>query len=202
MARLLRIDSSPRTEGSHSRKIADEVERLWRDANPGGDVVVRDLTDRPVPHVDQRLLTAISDPDYRTKDDQRAIAALSDELVAELKSADELLISAPMYNFTVPSVLKAWIDHIVRWGLTFDLDANGYRGLLDTKRAILVTAAGGQYHEPPAATMDHLTPYLETVLRFIGVKDITAVRVEGTAYGKEAAAASEATAAAAVAEIF
>lgn len=177
MSRLLRIDSSPRTQGSRSRELADDLVARWRTANPGGEIVVRDLAADPVPHMEQSVLGVMVDPDQAGS----PLLALSNELVAELKSADEILVSAPMYNFTVPSALKAWIDHIVRFGLTFEvLPEGGFRGLLEARKVWIVTSAGGVYSEGPFQAMDHLGPYLETLFGFMGVEDVTRIGVENT----------------------
>jgi FMN-dependent NADH-azoreductase len=181
MSKLLRIDASPRHEGSHSRKLADDLVARWLKSNPNGEVVVRDLAQNPVPHVDQAMLGAVLDPDYRSKPDQVELAALSDELIDELKSADDVLVATPMYNFTVPSVLKAWIDHIVRMEETFSVDEQGrYAGLLSTKRVWIATSSGGVFSEGPLAGFNHLGPYLESLFRFLGVENVESVALENT----------------------
>lgn len=203
MSRLLRLDSSPRVEDSHSRELAADVERRWRAANPGGEVVVRDLAATPVPHLNQTTLSAFLDPDYRDKPDLKAAAAFSDELIAELKAADEVIVSAPMYNFSVPSVLKAWIDHIVRYGLTFEVTGPGeYRGLLETNRVWIVTSAGGAYSEGPFQAYNFLAPYLEALFGFLGVTDVTRVGVENTEVTPEAMKVSRDAATTKLQELF
>lgn len=186
MTTMLRIDASPRVEGSHSRSLADELTSRWMAAHPDGTVVVRDLATDPVPHVTQDMLAAIMDPEYRNDPGKAASAALSDELIAQLKAADELVIATPMYNFTVPSGLKAWIDNIVRHGETFAVSDQGeYTGLLKTKKAWVVLSSGGTFSEGPFAAHDHLGPYLEGLLRFLGVADVTVLRHENTEFTPE-----------------
>jgi FMN-dependent NADH-azoreductase len=116
--------------------------------------------------------------------------ALSDELVAELKAADLIVIGAPMYNFGMASTLKAWFDHILRAGITFRYSEAGPEGLVKGKKAIVVETRGGLYSEGPAVAMDSQEPHLRTMLGFIGVEDVTFVRAEKLGFGPEAAAAA------------
>ncbi len=109
--------------------------------------------------------------------------ALSDELIAELKAADLLVIGAPMYNFGIPSTLKAWFDYVLRAGVTFSYSEAGPEGLLKGKRAIVVLTRGGLYSEGPAQLMDAQEPHLRTLLGFIGITDVTFIRAEKLAFG-------------------
>lgn len=177
---LLRIDASARLNGSHSRSLADHFQTRWLAANPTGRVLTRDLARDPVPHLDQATIEAL----YAAKFSGTATpaTALSDKLIAELFSADSIVISAPLYNSGIASPLKAYIDHIVRSGRTFTMDAQGkFTGLVTGKPVTLITARGGP--APLNGAPDHAdfqTPYLDAVLRFIGLTDITPIKLHST----------------------
>ena len=164
--------------------------------NSGAQLVIRDLTRNPPPHVGQAFITAMyTQPDKRTPEHAKSLA-LSDTLIDELLAADTIVFAGPMHNFGVPSTLKAWIDHISRAGRTFSYGAHGPQGLLKDKRAILVIASGGVYSTGPMTKFDFTEPYLRAVLGFLGITDVQAVRVEGVAMGtigpeKALASASE-----------
>ena len=192
MTRLLRIDASSRTEDSYSRKLADEFVDRWLKTHPNDELVVRDLVRYPVPHIAQQTITAFYTPEEQLNEDLNKAAALSDELIAELKAAELVLISAPMYNFSLPSSLKAWVDHIVRMGHTFSYTPeNGFTGLLSGKRAVIFTATGAVYSNDDLRAMDFLTPYLKTLLSFLGFASIDVITVEGTSIDEAALAASK-----------
>lgn len=165
---LLRIDASARTEGSVTRQLADQV--VARLAPDG--MVARDLTDI-VPQIDARWLAANMTPAEDRTPDQRARLALSDAMIEELRAADTLVIAAPIYNFGVPSSLKAWVDMIARAGITFRYTEDGPEGLLTGKRAIIVLASGGTEVDGP---IDFATPWLRHVLGFVGITDVQVVR--------------------------
>lgn len=171
MKTLLRIDASVRTSGSHSRALADYYAAAWSRAHPTGRVTTRDLAAAPVPHLSEETVSAFQSGSEATG------AALSNELVAELRAADEILIASPLYNFSLPSSLKAWIDHVVRRGLTFEPTNEGYRGLLTGKVATLIATRGGVSESDED---DHQTRYLAHTLAFIGVTDLRVVRLQGT----------------------
>ena len=175
MKTLLRIDSSIRKNGSHSRALADHFQARWCEAHPSGQVRIRDLADDPVPHLTDAALAAFHGASVGNAN----AAALSDTLIAELKTADELLIASPLYNFNLPSTLKAYIDHVVRFGHTFDQPAGNYRGLLNGKRACVITTRGGT--RPSGAEDDFQGTYLKTALNFIGIEQVDIIAVEGTA---------------------
>ena len=117
---------------------------------------------------------------------QVAAISLSDELIAELKAADTLIIGAPMYNLGIPSTLKVWIDHVLRAGVTFRYTENGPIGLLDPKKCLVVLARGGFYSEGPLQALDSQEPHLRNLLTFMGIADLTFVRAEKLAFGPEA----------------
>ncbi len=148
---------------------------------PEAKVVVRDLAANPPPHVGLPFITGMyAPPEHRTPEQAQAIA-LSDALINELFAADTILIAVPMHNFTLPSTLKAWIDHVARAGRTFNYGAHGPEGLLKGKRAILVLARGGVYSSGPTKPLDFQEPYLHAILGFLGITDVSVVRIEGAA---------------------
>lgn len=187
MTTLLRIDASTRADVSHSRKIGDALERRLSPQR----TIRRDLAADPLPHLtDAGVRAFFTDPALLGEDGLRELAR-SDAAVDELVAADDILITLPMYNFGIPSSLKAWVDHVVRVGRTFSFDGTSFAGLLHGKRAFVVTAYGAAgYTGGPLASADFAMPYLSFVLSFIGITDVTAVPVEGMNVG--AAAAGEA----------
>ncbi len=186
MTTLLRIDASARTSGSHSRTLANLLEAEWLKAHPGGKVVNRDLVDPVIPQIEDKTIQGYYTPADQMTDELKNATALSDQLIAEVMAADSLLIATPMYNFSLPASLKAWIDQIVRIGVTFGYDAEkGLHGLLENKTAYLVTVAGAQFAGTEIAAMDHLVPYLKTVLGFIDFNKIEVVSMEGTTLDEE-----------------
>ena len=193
MKNILLIQTSPRGSLSFSQKIAQTVVRDLQALHPGAALVVRDLAENPPPHIGPAFVTGQQVPPEQRTPDQANALALSDTLIDELIAADVLVLAAPMFNFGVPSTLKAWIDHISRGGRTFSYGANGPVGLLKGKRAILVLARGGVYTDGPAKPYDFQEPYLQSVLGFLGITDVHAVHVEGvasSAIGPEKALAS------------
>ncbi|MGB5996270.1 MAG: FMN-dependent NADH-azoreductase [Marinomonas sp.] len=169
MTTLLRIDSSASGENSKSRQLADEFVEQWLAKNPNGTVVVRDVNANPLPHFTSETLGALFTPAEDRSPAQQAIVALGDELIEELEAADVIAISAPIYNFSIPSTLKAYFDYISRAGRTFKYTETGPVGLL-SKDAYLFSASGSFLTGSP---MDHQLPYLKTFLSFLGltVKD-------------------------------
>jgi len=183
MKTLLRIDASLRTEGSHSRNLADFFETHWEKANPRGRVIHRDLTRINIPHLQNETVQAfhISEEDY-TQQNRQAIA-LSDVLIQELKSADQILVSSPLYNLNVPSTLKSYLDHVVRAGHTFTIEDDGsYQGLLKKKEVFIITAKGEIYKNTIMETLDFQEPYLATIFGFMGIKQKAIFSLEGTAH--------------------
>lgn len=185
MTTILHIKSSSNLQGSVTRQIGPVVTERIKARNPGARVVERDLVKNPVPHVSPEFLNAMF-----SGDDTADGLSQSNHLVEELLASDIIVIESPMYNFSVPSALKAWIDHVVRARKTFRYTQNGAEGLLKDKRAILVLASGGVYSDGPAKAMDHQDTYLRAILGFIGITDIETIRIEGVAMGPEKAAAA------------
>ncbi|MEO0413112.1 MAG: NAD(P)H-dependent oxidoreductase [Pseudomonadota bacterium] len=178
MTNILRIDSAMRTNGSHTRAIADNLIDALQQRNGASVVTRRDLAQSPVPFVDEAWIGAnFTDPDART-DDQRAVLAGSDTLVEEIEAADILVIGAPIYNFGIPAALKAWIDMIARARRTFRYTADGPEGLLKGKKTFVVTVSGGT---KAGSEWDFATPYLRHVLGFVGLDDVTFITADGSA---------------------
>ncbi len=167
---ILHIDSSAQQQNSISRKLtARIVDQL------GGEVIRRDLShDAPTPVTEIWVASNFTPTEQRTPEQQEALA-LSDMLVAELQHADNIVIGAPVYNFGVPSVLKAWIDQVVRAGLTFNYTENGPVGLLEGKRAIVAMASAGM---PIGSEIDFASGYLRHILGFIGITDVQIIAAD------------------------
>ena len=187
---ILTIASSPLGERSVTRKLTDKVVRSLQAAYPDSRLVTRDLASEPLPHIDGLFVASnFTRPDERNEAFQAAIAA-SDKAVDELIAADVIVIGAPMYNFGIPSSLKAWIDHVVRMGRTFGGGASGPEGLLLNKKVIVVSARGHVYTEGPYTTWDHQEPQLRTALGFMGLTNVSVIRAEGLQRGAEASEAA------------
>jgi FMN-dependent NADH-azoreductase len=142
---------------------------------------------RSLPHVDEDFVAALRSPEGPRTARQHDIIAKSDSLIDELLAADIIVIAAPMYNFGIPSTLKAWIDYVARAGRTFRYTEKGPEGLVKGKKVILIHSRGGIYSSGPAQAMDHQGTYLRSVLGFLGITDIESIDVEGVAYGLDAA---------------
>lgn len=184
MRKLLLIQSSPRGKSSVSRQLTAELLRRLRKTEEL-DITERDLSAHPLPHLQAEQLTAFYTPPEQRNEALREAVKLSDEAVGELLAADIVVISAPTWNFSMPSVLKAWIDHIVRAGLTFSYGENGVKGLAAGKKAYVVSASGNMLSSGPFQAMDFQEPYFRAVLGFIGIQDVTFLRAEGLGDPKE-----------------
>ncbi|MEE4229609.1 FMN-dependent NADH-azoreductase [Pseudomonas viridiflava] len=180
MSRLLVIESSARQQDSVSRQLTQQFLSQWQSAHPNDQVTVRDLAVNPVPHLDATLLGGWMKPaDQRSETEQDALER-SNTLTDELIAADVLVLGAPMYNFAIPSTLKAWFDHVLRAGVTFKYTETGPQGLLTGKRAFVLTARGGIY---TGSALDHQEPYVRQVLAFVGIHDVTFIHAEGLNMG-------------------
>ncbi|HEX9275624.1 MAG TPA: FMN-dependent NADH-azoreductase [Casimicrobiaceae bacterium] len=189
--RLLQINASIFSKHGQSTRLADEFVAAWRASNPRAEVIVRDLAEDTVPHLDaERFGAFLAKPGERSLE-QQAVVDYSDGLIDELKRADVLVLGLPMYNFGVPSTLKAYIDHIARAGATFKYTDKGPVGLLTGKKAYVFATRGGLYAGTP---LDTQTTYVRDMLRFLGIDDVEFIYAEGLAIGAErkAAALSEA----------
>jgi len=178
MKTLLQLNSSIFSAGGQSSRLADDFVAAWRKANSDGTVVVRDLASDPVPHLSaERFLSFLAKPGERTPA-QQAVVKHSDALIEELKRADVIVIGLPMYNFGLPSTLKAYFDHIARAGVTFRYTDTGAVGLLTGKKAYVFATRGGKYAGTP---LESQTPYVRQFLNFLGIEDIEFIYAEGLA---------------------
>lgn len=201
MANVLYINSSVRNAGSLSRQLSAEFIAKWKANNPADAIVERDLAVHPVPHLTEQMLGAFFTPAEARNAEQAHTVKVSDLLVDEVYAADVIVLGAPMYNFSVSSGLKAWIDHVVRAGRTFQYGANGPEGLLKGKKVIVFTASGGVYSEGPSSAYDFLATYLRAVLGFVGLTDVTFIQAEGVALGEDAVASTLAKSRGAIEEL-
>lgn len=182
MKTLLQIKSSLNGDSGQSSYLSNQFAERWQAENPDGKVVVRDLSATPVPHLDgERFNAFLTGADKRSTREQ-AIVDFSDALIEEIRSADVITIGLPMYNFGIPSTLKAYFDHIARSGITFHYTANGPEGLLDDKPVHILAARGGLYVGTEA---DSQTGYMKTFLGFIGLNNVNFIYAEGLAMGSD-----------------
>ena len=183
------ITCSPAGDRSVSRLLLDDLLTQRRTTDPDDRLVLRDLAamGTALPHVNGVFTQAIFVPPPQRSAEQRLGLTLSDALVDELLAAQTLIIATPMYNLSVPSCLKAWIDHVVRPGLTFSYDGGVLRGLLAGKKAILLCATGGVFSTGTRVGEDFLVPYLRQILGFMGLTDVDVYRAEGLAQCPEEA---------------
>jgi FMN-dependent NADH-azoreductase len=186
MCTILLVSSSPRGSASYSKQIAESVISDLRKGHPNAKLMVRDLAQAPLPHIDDDFVAATRGPDGPQTQRQRDILATSDALIEELFAADIVIIAAPMINFSVSSTLKSWFDYIARAGRTFRYSGSGSQGLVTGKRVIIVSASGGIYSGEQAA-FDFQIPWLRNMLGFLGMTDVEVIRVEGTALGPQSA---------------
>jgi len=173
-AQILEISSSGRSGESITRALSTELIAVLGDRVGSVNLVRRDLS-LGIPVVDEDWIAANFTPDEQRTPAHRDALAHSDELVAELREADVLVIGAPMYNFSIPATLKAWIDMITRARVTFQYTENGPVGLLEDKKAYLIVASGGV---PVGSPMDFATPYLRHVLSFVGITDVEVIAAD------------------------
>lgn len=196
MQTLLAINTSPMTRTSVTRRLVEAFTSLWKTKFPGGRLVRRDLGVAPPPHPEERLLLAFSKPAEELTAADRDALRLSDELVDEVIKADHIVIGSPMYNFTVTSGLKAWIDLIGRPGKTFEYSPEGPRGLLGGRQVFVLTARGGFYADsgPEGGAMDFQETFLRGYFGFLGIDQVHFVHAEGQGIDQETAREKEAVA--------
>jgi FMN-dependent NADH-azoreductase len=185
MKNVLIIEVSPRGAESLSRKVTEALSARLEASFADAKFIRRDLASETIPHLDYSALKAIASKDQANNE----IARLSDKLTDELLASDILVIATPMWNFGIPTLLKAWIDLVVRAGRTFNYAGQGVVGLAQGKKAILVLASGGVFSDGPWKQFDFVEPYLRAVLGFIGIEDVQTVRVEGSNVSAVAASA-------------
>lgn len=182
MSTLLQINSSIFSSGGHSSQLANEFVATWRANNPDAHSEVRDLANDPLPHLDaQRVSAFFTQPDARTPEQQGYVDE-SDALINEIKQSEIIVIGLPMYNFGIPSTLKAYFDHIARAGVTFRYTENGPEGLLSGKKVYIFAARGGMY---AGTALDSQTTYVRDFLNFLGITDIEFIYAEGLNMGDD-----------------
>ncbi len=180
MKRILHIISSPRQSESDSTKLGAKIIEKLLERYPGSTVTVNNVVENDYSHLTAVHLAGYFLPAKNHTPEHTELVRPSDEAVQQLEDADIIVISVPMYNFNMPSALKAWIDHIVRAGKTFSYQTGKPEGLLLNKKVYLAIASNGVYTEGPMKGRDFAVPYLEFILGFIGMKDITTFRIEGS----------------------
>ena len=182
MSVLLHIDSSPLGDASISRNLSKEFVQRWKQTHPDGEVITRDLTATQFPGINAQWIGAVYTPSDTRTPGQRELLALSDKLISELERADEWVLGVPMHNFSVPTVVKLWLDQVVRAGRTFSYINEAPVGLLKNKQAHFMLASGGVYDPgSPAASFDFVEPYLRAIFGFMGVTDVNFRRAGGVA---------------------
>ncbi len=186
MSKLLVINSSPAIDNSSTRKLVSYFVERYSASHEVVELVNRDLGRNPPPHIDELTIGAFYTPAEQRSEQLQQAVELSDHLVDELMAADTLVIGSPMHNFSIPSGLKSWIDHVARVGRTFQYTANGPEGLAKGKRAYVISARGGNYGtDSPVAALNHQDTYLKTVLAFVGITDVVFINAEGVASGQQ-----------------
>lgn len=182
MSTLLRINTSLFSGEGQSSRMADDFVGNWIARHPDGTLLVRDLAADPIPHLNaERFRAFLTAPEDRSRAQADDVAE-SDALIDELRAADVIVLGLPMYNFGVPSTLKAYFDHVARAGVTFRYTPDGPQGLLQGKKAYVLAARGGLYQGTPADTQ---TQYVRNFLGFVGITDVEFVYAEGLAMGEE-----------------
>lgn len=176
MTTLLQINSSLFGNQGNSSQLANEFVQQWQERHPTGKVVLRDLAGEPIPHLTASRVQALFTPEADRTPEQQAVVDFSDALIAEIQAADVIVLGVPLYNFGVPSTLKAYFDHIARAGVTFKYTETGAVGLLADKPVYILAARGGVYQGSPG---DIQTQFLTTFLGFVGLKDIRFIYAEG-----------------------
>lgn len=182
MSTLLQINSSLFSDHGNSSALSNEFVQNWLAKHPNGKVVVRDLAKKPIPHLDSTVVSAFFTPAESRTAEQQTLVDFSDSLIAELNTADAVVIGVPLYNFGVPSTLKAYFDQLARAGVTFKYTETGPVGLLQDKPVHIVAARGGFYAGSPADTQ---TVFLSTFLNFLGLKSVNYIYAEGLNLGDD-----------------
>ena len=187
---LLLVTSSIAGQASNSRALAMDIVSALTEGHPNERVVERDVSSDPLPHFTAETFKAFTAPAETRSPAETALAALGDTLIEELENADAIVLAAPMYNFSIPSTLKAWIDHVARAGRTFHYTEDGPVGLLGGRKVYVAGSRGGVYSTGPAQALDFHETYLRGVLGFLGLTDVTFIHAEGLAKGPAVAEAA------------
>jgi FMN-dependent NADH-azoreductase len=181
MKNILHVISSPRGTESISIQLGNTITNQLLDANPGSSLTNLDLNINPYPHLFEEQINAMrTQPDLHTTE-QKELVKRSDKAIVQLFDADIIVISLPLYNFSIPSTLKSWLDNILRAGHTFSYTSEGPQGLVKGKKVYIALASGNIYSDGPYQAYDFAIPYLKTALGFIGLTDVSVIRAEGTA---------------------
>lgn len=181
--KILEVQASARESGSISRNLTADLIAALEDRYGGVDITQRDLA-KGLPFIDEAWVGANFTPDEERTSTHRQILSRSDDLVAELQAADVIVIGSPVYNFSIPAVLKAWVDMIARARLTFRYTETGVEGLLKDKKAYVVVPSGGV---PVGSAVDFATPYLRHALGFVGITDVEFIGAQGADRGNDEA---------------
>ncbi len=179
MRNILHIISSPRKEVSASRKLGNAVIEKIQEKYSDSVVRERDLTQNPVPFLEEEHINTFFSPAENHSPEQQSINRYSEDLISELKEADIIVIDSPMYNFSVPATLRAYFDFTSRAGYTFKYDENGPKGLLNDKKLYIAFTSGNIYSEGPYQIYDSNVPYIKNIFGFYGVSDVSVFRAEG-----------------------
>jgi FMN-dependent NADH-azoreductase len=188
MTQILHLDASPRSERSHSRRLADQFMSAWQKIHVDDLVIYRDLGHQSLPYVNENWVAAAFTPPEKHTPELTKELELSELLIEEFKACDRYVFSIPMHNFTVPAIFKSYIDQIVRVNRTFKVSDQGVPlGLIQDKKMLIVTARGGGYQPgTPTAAYDFQEPYLRTIFGFIGITDINFIHAENLNSGADA----------------
>ncbi len=180
MIKLLHVQSSPNLVNSVSRQLSDEFVERWVSSHPQTEVETLDLVRDPVPHWGPEAIKGFMTPEGQRTAEGQAAVDLSETLIRQVEAAKVLVIGCPMYNMSIPTQLKSWIDHLTRAGRTFKFTGQGqYKGMLWNKKAFVILSRGGDYSHAPASAADFQEPLLRANLGLIGIGDVTFIRAEG-----------------------
>lgn len=182
---ILHLDSGIFTGQSVSRELSEHIVKQLQQQHPEAQLIYRDLVAQPINHLDAEILMAGNTEEDQRTERQQSELATTETLLSEVFAADLLVIGTPLYNFGIPTQLKAWVDRIAQAGRTFRYTEQGPEGLLTGKRAIIASARGGIYSEGAAAAMEHQESYIKTLLGFIGITDVSIIRAEGLNMGDQ-----------------
>jgi len=191
MKNILHVISSFNEGESYSIKLGSRIIERIKDVYPDSRVQVRNLAEGQFQHLKKEAVQAFYTPAESRTPRQKELLQISDEVIQEIFDADILVIGAPLYNFGISSLLKSWIDHIARAGVTFRYTGNGPEGMVNNKKVYIAMSSGGIYSSGPTQAYDFVSPYLRTILGFLGMTDVEVVRAEGTALNTTKADAVE-----------
>lgn len=179
MKQILHVISSIQGENSHSIHLGNAIIDKIKETYPGSELDELNLVENEIPHLTPEVHYSFFVPGDKRTERQQELVRLSDKLVKQLQEADIVVIGAPFYNLSIPSHLKAWIDHVTRAGITFAYGENGPIGMVQGKKVYVAMSSGGIYSEGPTQAYDFVAPYLTAFLGFLGMTDVTLVRAEG-----------------------